>query len=1230
MASQSERDFLKDHLGLKDEQIFSSRDDSFLAGAMKITRNRGVDVVLNSLAGKLLEASWAAIAPFGRFVEIGKRDIQDKAKVDMEPFRRNVMFASVDLATIYEKNISLGSRIVKECGSLVEQGVIAPPAPLVEYSYAEVEKAFRSVQAGKHIGKVVLVPGERDLVSVLPPSYRHRPLFKSNKTYLLVGGLGGLGRTLSEWMYRKGARNLAFFSRSGADRPEAQATVSWLQKRGVQVSIHRGDIADYYAVRSCTKSIGKDLAGVFQAAMVLQDTPLEHMTYRQWTTSVGPKVQGTHNLHTATLETDLDFFVCFSSVSGAVGTKAQANYAAANCYLDALMRHRRENGLKGSTMNCGMIVGVGAVAENAELQSIMERLGYDGVNEEELMYQVEEAVTADCSVTIDARGLELHQTITGLNLKKQDYYWCEKASLRNLYVNHDYNGAGATTEAGKNLVVSLRSAKDMDECLSLMTAAFIEKLATVLGIGADTIQPGNPLSAYGLDSLVAVELRKWFAKAAGVEIPLFDVLGAKTITALLTKAASLIDRSATTGSDAGAQAQAEDVSGRAEDTIDPNRLALVKAERPANLPMSSFQRRLWFMHNFLEDKSMLNLPVTVRMTGTPDVDIMRKAFEELRRRHEILRTAYFEGDDFAEQATVDQIDLELPEVDLSAERDPEAVLKLYTARLNKAELDIEEGEVMRSTLFKLAGREYALVSIYHHISIDRGSSKTIFEQFMAIYDALAIQQNADAVPPPRLLYADFTLWHNAHLQSGAVETHVKYWKEKLLGAPKVGTLLPFAKAERPTQNDFKRSIHRATLELPILGRLKRICGRTATTPFQFLLTAFRAFHYRYTEEKDLTVLMVDGNRPHPDVDDVLGFFTNMIPVRCLHDFDVSFDQLLEAVRTNTLEAMAHSELSFDAIVDAVSTEKDPSYSPIGQVAVNYQIHGKMPVISTRDFQAYDVATEDIPTACEIALEAMEDPEKGLHLRLESSSTLYDGDDMERFLENFVTFLTSVVKDHRQPIPEIAMCGAQEMAMQSAKLWNTTVAENPWNDLSVLEKIVREGDSHPDHLAITTSAGGSITYKDLIDKAQRIGYAVREAGVMPGQHVGLLCRPGADAIASAMAILLNRCGYVAMDPEFATERLSFMASDSNTSVILVGDGLEEVARVVSSKAEVSPRLLQISSAAVTTRKAEIGRASGGDPFYTIYTSVSLFRSTRRGSYSLTPQSREARGNPRASS
>ena len=1208
VGSQAKRDLLKTKFALNDDQIFSSRNDSFVTGIKAVTLGKGVDVALNSLAGTLLHATWGCIAPFGRFIEIGKRDIHENTNIQMDPFRKNVTFASVDLITMFEHNKPLGSRVFQECCNLVHDGVICPPETITELPYAEAQKGFRLLQMGKHTGKVVLVPNKDDLVLANPTKFRNTKLFSADKTYLLVGGLGGLGRTLAEWMVRKGARQITFLSRSGADKPDAEATVDWLKARDIQVTVCRGDVTSLADVLSCIESCGTGLAGIFQAAMVLQDTPLDQMTYKQWATCIRPKVRGTYNLHKATTQTKLDFFICFSSVSNILGSKAQANYSAANGYIDALMRHRREMGLKGTTMNCGMIVGVGAVSEDAGLQQIMERIGYDPVNEQELLYQIEEAVIADNSTT-SVRGVDQHQIITGVNLSRKELYWSQKPLFRNLYANHDFNGEATQGATNKNLSVLLSATTDPEERTNLVTVAFIERVAAVLAVPADTILPSNPLSAYGLDSIVAVEFRKWFAKQVGVDLALFDVLSAKSINSLVLKVVGLIKTDGPT-----TEKQNDGIVKKVKETDnDQQELVLrgspggiISTERPDNIPMSTFQSRLWFVHNLLEDKSFLNLPVVFHMKGRPVVSALRKALVEMKRLNEVLRMSYFEGDSFAEQKPVDDFDINLEYQDFSSEKQSQAPLNQYVTRLCKLELDIEEGEVLRVGLVKLNDLDYALVLIIHHISIDRGSTKSFMGQLTSIYDAIRKGTDFSNVPVPKTLYSDFTLWHNAQLQSPSLQSDIKFWKEKFTGAPAASKLLPFAKTQRPQQNDYERAVLRTTLGLQTLNRMKRICSRMGTTPFQFLLTAFRSFLHRYTEEKDLTILMIDGNRPHPDLDDVLGFFVNMIPLRCINDCDTGFDELLENMKNVTLEAMEHSKVPFDVIVDAVQAKKDPQHFPLGQVIINYQIHGKMPNYPTQDFDIHDITSEDIPTACELNLEALEDPAKGLDLRLEYSTTLYDSEDMNRFLDNFLAFITSAVQDHRQPISEIRMCGRKEIEHLKHNYWASEFTENTWNGASVLEKIFQNARAHPQAVAIRTSDDEIMTYKELVMEARKIAFSLRRRGATPGQNIGIFSRPGIWAIAGMIGILLNRCGHVSMDPDFATDRLAFMASDSRTAIILVGHGLEMTATEVALKTGVSPQVIKISEAASEENMLGLlGSSSPEDPFYMIYTSVRLF-------------------------
>ena len=539
-SSPSNRDILMKTYGLQQDHILSSRDSSFVDGVQRVTKGYGVHVVLNCLTGDLLQASWSCVARFGRFIEIGKLDVQENTKLNMDQFQKNVSFHSIDMVTVFEYNKSLGSRLLRESMKLVEDGKIRPPGPIEELSFGDAEKAFRLLHSGINIGKVVLTANEIDVVPVCSPSFSKNQLFGAQKTYLVVGGLGGLGRTLAEWMVRKGARSLAFLSRSGHSTPRASATVAWLKARDIRVHVFTEDATDYTAVKKCVDSLGPQLAGVFHAAMVLQDSPLDSMTHEQWQACIRPKALGAQNLHHATLHLDLDFFIPFSSISASIGSLAQANYAAANCYLDALVRNRRENGLKASTMNMGMIKGAGVLNGNHALEKIMLGLGLDQVTEDEFLYQVQTAVESAGAPPIDERGFCRYQTITGINLSRKDYYWSKNASMRNLYLNHDLKKASRDAKSSGSLIQDLLSVPDSPSRVSILTSAFLDKISVVLGTPKDLIYPSSPLTSYGLDSIVAVEIRKWFTSIVRIDLALFDILNAESITGLMEKAVKMI------------------------------------------------------------------------------------------------------------------------------------------------------------------------------------------------------------------------------------------------------------------------------------------------------------------------------------------------------------------------------------------------------------------------------------------------------------------------------------------------------------------------------------------------------------------------------------------------------------------------------------------------------------------------------------------------------------------
>ena len=366
VGSEEKRKLIYEEYNIPHDHIFNSRDLSFAKGVMRMTDGRGVDCILNSLAGEALRQTWHCIAPFGSFVEIGLKDILSNTGLDMQPFLQDASFTFINLKRVMTGDPDLLAELLREIFSLLGRGILKPVTPITVYPLSDMEAAFRLMQMGKHRGKLALSWGGGDVV---PQMRSHQPgppaSLDSTKTYLLVGGLGGLGRRLAGLLVDLGARHLCFISRSGATSKEAKAFLRTMASLNVDVFVYQCDIADssaLCAVLNKHSTSHPPIRGAFQCAMALHDSLFETMTYHQWSASLRPKVLGTHNLDVL-LPEDLDFFVILSSFAGIFGNRSQSNYAAANTYQDALAHQRRELGLKAVTLNLGIMREIGVLAE---------------------------------------------------------------------------------------------------------------------------------------------------------------------------------------------------------------------------------------------------------------------------------------------------------------------------------------------------------------------------------------------------------------------------------------------------------------------------------------------------------------------------------------------------------------------------------------------------------------------------------------------------------------------------------------------------------------------------------------------------------------------------------------------------------------------------------------------------------------------------------------------------
>ncbi|MGH6979586.1 MAG: SDR family NAD(P)-dependent oxidoreductase, partial [Stellaceae bacterium] len=372
-GTPEKRAFLK-RLGVR--HVFDSRTLEFDHEIRRVTNGEGVDVVLNSIAGEAIAKGMALLRPYGRFLELGKRDFFANSKLGLEPFRHNIQFFGVDINTLILERPDLTADMVGRLMDAIAAGTLKPLVHRV-FPVARAAEAFRYMQQSRQIGKVVVTFGD-DAPSV-EPLPKARLSLRGDATYLVTGGRSGFGLATAEWLVSRGARHLVLLGRRAETERSVAASLSRMRGQGVSIQEASCDVADAGALGRVIATIDRDmppLKGVFHAAGVIEDALLAKLTREKYDAVTRPKVIGAFNLDHLTRDKGLDYFVLYSSATTLIGNPGQASYVAANMYLEGLAARRRAQGRPALAMMWGAIGKVGHLAKNPEVAKLMEeRLG---------------------------------------------------------------------------------------------------------------------------------------------------------------------------------------------------------------------------------------------------------------------------------------------------------------------------------------------------------------------------------------------------------------------------------------------------------------------------------------------------------------------------------------------------------------------------------------------------------------------------------------------------------------------------------------------------------------------------------------------------------------------------------------------------------------------------------------------------------------------------------------
>lgn len=512
-------------IGLKN--VYSLRQLEFVSGIRTDTGGYGVDVVISSLPGETLHQSIALLAPYGRYIEIGKKDIVENAGLPLQFFGKNLSFSSMDFDKFLKERSALVKGYFKDIHDYFEQGIFQP-LPLSVFPAEQIRDAFGLIEKGQHVGKVVVDMDNQELEMI--PAKRTTDL--SSSTCLITGGTQGLGLQLAKWLATKGARNIVLVSRSGLAPDIEQDVLDYFTRQNVTLRVEKADISDRQRVQEVVDGIAEDmlpLGLVIHCAMVLDDGLLADLTKERFLKVMKPKIDGALNLHHALAGSHPAHFICISSISSLVGNPGQGNYVAANAFLDGFAFYRTAQGLPCTTLNLGVLLETGVVQRDKNLQTILESVGIRGFTNKQLLKGFDSLLDEPVP---QAGFFDIDWALWAANNKK-----ASGISLFKEYIQSGEQKQNANPEQAA-LIKQLRE-METPERHAATVSILTQMLSEILRMPAQNINPERGINLLGIDSVMVVELINVITKKFGVAMAPMEFLSGPTVNDI---ASSLLSR----------------------------------------------------------------------------------------------------------------------------------------------------------------------------------------------------------------------------------------------------------------------------------------------------------------------------------------------------------------------------------------------------------------------------------------------------------------------------------------------------------------------------------------------------------------------------------------------------------------------------------------------------------------------------------------------------------------
>lgn len=949
---------------------------------------------------------------------------------------------------------------------------------------------------------------------------------RNDASYLVTGGLGGLGLTILDWLARKGAGHIILIGRR---RPSdnALAAIEQAKALGCQVSVRQADVANYQQITAVIDEFSHGqwpLKGIIHSAGVLADGTITSQNAAQFEQVMQPKVTGGWNLHQASLALELDLFVCFSSIAAVVGWAGQSNYAAANTFMDSLCHYRQSLGLAGLSINWGPWAEAGMAANLAD--NDIQRMNDAGM-----------------AALTHKQGLGAMEQLLSHGIPQGGVFELDWQKILKQFPN----------PASKTLFARFYQASDeqqqdfinvwhntpVAEQKNLLQTLVAGLLAEVIGLAsAEQVDCGRNVFEYGLNSLMSMDFKNRLQAAMSLKLPATLVLKHPSVNAIVSYLLAEPLAENKDGSDATLTS--------ADESSQPPSSMMRRADDSLPAQLSFSQQRLWLIDQIETAKAQYNLPSVLKLTGQLDAVALQHALSGIVQRHHILRTVYqLDDEGKVSQRVLHDYTFNLQHHDLSqlSSDEQKQALSAQIQKDTQAEFDLASDVMLRASLLTLGDTEYVLVMTMHHIAADGWSRSLIEKEILALYQAHATEQSPQ-LPELSLQYADYAMWQRQELSDDALAELFDFWQTELADIVPLHSL-PTDK-RRPNVASYQGARVKQHFSALLTEQLQQLARQLDTTLFVVLQAAFSGLLQRYSGAEQIVIGTPVANRDRHEIADLVGFFVNTLVLKNDVSGKPNFEQMVARAKSTHLAALEHHQLPFEYLVDQLQPERSLSHAPLFQVMMalqnNQASQPRLPGIDIEvlphdsQFAKFDLNLDMVETA------------DGLNLEWEYATDLFEASSIKQLALHFEQLLEAVCLDSRQLVAEIPLGDSRQLAEMSQGKRQTTQPV-------LIHQLVEHHAIHQADAMALVFADRTVSWNSLNQQANRLAHKLIHHGAGQGQRIAIAMARSPELIIAILASLKTGAAYVPLDISAPQQRLEMMLADCDATITLSDNSLD---------------------------------------------------------------------------